>query len=313
MDNTLVDEVLGWIEDTIEEVESAFSIETLQSIENGVLPSTSMGQYLLNNFHRYMQERFPDCEESSIEYRLRVALFQWGMSFQRIDNSCHKMNDVSLYRWSEFEVNPGEHYNNFANGAQNFIDEVLLGEGGPDAPHVIYNCPVNNINWDSTSSKVKVTTRNGLVYLAETVLVTLSIGVLKANLESLFTPSLPQRLSTAILSTGFGPVTKIFLEWTEPWWPTGMKGFQLIWPKEYIDCCEGVTNSSSQSLEDTWHKTITGFDPVLDNPNVLLAWLGGPEAVHVESLSDNQVMIRCVQVLKDFAGYDVPDPVNVVV
>lgn len=307
MDDALVDEVLGWIEDSIETVESTFSIETLQEGTEGNTV-TSMGQHLLDSFLLYMKERHPNCEELSPEYQTRMALFQWGMSFQRIDNSCNRMNDVSLYRWSEFQVNPGEHYNNFARGAQPLVDEVLVDF---HHPFIIYNSPVRNINWETGSRQVKVTTEEGTTYLANTVLVTVSVGVLQSQLRSLFTPSLPENLSQAIRSTGYGPVTKIFLEWAKPWWQSNLKGLQLVWPKEYLDCCDGC--GQQQNLNDVWHKAITGFDPVLDNPGVLLAWLGGPEALHVEKLSDKQVTERCVQVLKHFTKYNVPLPEKVAV
>ncbi|ODN03764.1 Spermine oxidase [Orchesella cincta] len=308
--NEIVDEVLGWLEEAIEKVEATFSIETLQKEKNGEADSNgnlSMGLYLQERFLAYMTEQYPDLTEGSYYYDLRMALFQWGMSFQRIDNSCSKMNDVSLYRWSEFEVNPGEHYNNFRRGAQSFVDEVLVGDILQS--YIMYNCPVQNIQWND--SGVTITTKNGSSFCAQTTLVTCSIGVLKSNLESLFTPSLPKKQTEAIRSTGYGPVTKIFLEWAKPWWSPDFKGVQLVWPNEYIDCCNGKTNKMDSSLETCWPKTITGFDPVLENPNVLLAWLGGQEAVHAETIPKDIIIDKCVEVLGNFMGSkDIPRPIS---
>ncbi|CAL8125884.1 unnamed protein product [Orchesella dallaii] len=313
VEDDMVDEVLGWLEEAIEKVEATFSIETIQKEKNGERISEenmSMGEHLHEGFLAYMAESYPDLMEGSSDYDLRMGLFQWGMSFQRIDNSCNKMNDVSLYRWSEFEVNPGEHYNNFRKGAQSFVNEVLVG----DILHsfILYNSPVKNIAWND--SGVIITTKDGSSFSAQTTLVTCSIGVLKSNLDSFFTPSLPEKQAKAIRCTGFGPVTKIFLEWTNPWWSPDFKGVQLVWPKEYIDCCNGKIAQGEQNLEQTWHKTITGFDPVLDNHNVLLAWLGGPEAVHAEILPKDIIANRCVEVLRDFIrSKNIPNPVSATV
>lgn len=310
IESGLVDEVLGWIEDTIEKVEATFSIESFQG-EPGKHQQASMGKYLLDRFLAYLKDYHSEDDPDSSLYKLRMALFQWGMSFQRIDNSCDSMQNVSLYRWSEFEVNPGEHYNNFAKGAQSFVDEVLLGRT-KDASlesHIFYNSPVDNISWKPEGQgPVKVTTSNGKIFYATSVLVTCSIGVLKSNLESLFTPNIPEKLTSAIKSTGFGPVTKIFLKWSQPWWSPDLKGYQLVWPGEFIDCCSTPEPQDHQKLGASWHKTITGFDPVLDNPNVLVAWLGGPEAVFVETLPDSEISERCADILRKFTGLHVPLP-----
>jgi spermine oxidase len=222
------------------------------------------------------------------------------------------MSDLSLYRWSEFDVCRGEHYNNFLEGASSFINNVL----GASLPKEIIklNCPVANISWGSNNSdNIEVVTEDNKSFFAHCVLVTCSIGVLKANQETLFSPELPPVLREALNSSGFGPIGKILLKWDEPWWPAGTEGFQFLWPKDYINCCDDQRHLSEDDLIRNWPKSITGFDPVLDSPKWLLGWLGGPEAKFVETISEKEVGEKCAKLLEDFTGYKVslPDEVYV--
>ena len=54
--------------------------------------------------------------------------------------------------------------------------------------------------------------------LADHVIVTLPIGVMKASHQHMFTPSLPEDKVRSLERTGAGRISKIFLEWDSPWW-----------------------------------------------------------------------------------------------
>ena len=242
-------------------------------------------------------------------------MFDLGLdSYHRIDNCCNQMTDLSKLRWPDFEINGGELYNNFKNGAQNaisklsetFVSTLRLGH------------EVMKINWETEEIQVfvKFNTEQRF-YVGHSVLITCSVGVLQHSMN-IFSPPLPVKIAEAIKLTGFGPLTKIFLQWESPWWPTeGFRGYQLLWPEEFINCCdesyEDAPDEFEAKIAQNWVKSITGFDPVLDNPNVLLAWLGGPEAVYVETLDEKTVGHKCVEILRRFTGKDVPLPKAVLV
>jgi hypothetical protein len=106
-------------------------------------------------------------------------------------------------------------------------------------------------------------------------------------------------------------VTKIYLEWDHPWW-TGLskgkefKGLQFLWShSSSLKACEEYPD-----LEG-WTKAITGFDPVLDSPNVLLGWIGGKEALAVENMEAEAVGKECTKVLEMFARIPIPLPKRV--
>lgn len=76
------------------------------------------------------------------------------------------------------------------------------------------NKEVRNIDWNSNEVIIKCA--DGTEYQAEHVLFTITLGVLKKQHLTLFTPKLPQKKVTAIDNTAFGTLGKIFLEFEEP-------------------------------------------------------------------------------------------------
>jgi len=89
-------------------------------------------------------------------------------------------------------------------------------------------------------------------------------------------------------------------------------GIQLVWPNEYINCCDAAECNQNNDLSNTWYKAITGFDPVQDNPCVLLAWVGGPEAAYAESISQSEIGLICAKLLRQFTkNENIQDPKSI--
>lgn len=70
------------------------------------------------------------------------------------------------------------------------------------------------------------------MYTADHVVVTVSLGVLKKNFSTLFTPELPSEKRTAIERIPMGAVGKIFLEFDEKFWEDEWVGVSLLWKPE---------------------------------------------------------------------------------
>jgi len=305
VNETIVKEVIDWVENTLGDVEDNMTIETFQQErDKWDEDEISLGSHLRKEFQNYLKNYDDDGPELQ---KLRNAIFQWGMSFQRIDNSCNQMSELSLFRWSEYKANGAHVYRNFTRGAQNFVNEILVNSG-PLNSKILFKTPVKVIDW--SEDIVKLTSDAAEHFQCSSVLVTCSMGVLKEN-EHLFVPPLPQSLANAILVTGYGPVTKIFLEWENPWWTSQFLGVQLIHEDEWINYCD-FDHQRRQDLRETWYKAITGFDPVFQNPNVLLAWLGGPEAIYAETISTTEIGDTCAKILRQFTGNScIPQPKSV--
>lgn len=164
---------------------------------------------------------------------------------------------------------------------------------------------VTQIQWDGVDCPVNVSciTNHGqeAKYTCDHIVVTCSLGVLKKAVENkaLFRPQLPADKREAVNKIGFGTVNKIFLHYDQPFWSPGSASVKLAWSGDYTDVDE----------EKEWYRRIYSFDEVMDNPSVLVAWISGRAAVHVETLSDEEVGQTCTTILRQFLNNsDVPEP-----
>ena len=137
--------------------------------------------------------------------------------------------------------------------------------------------------------EVEVMCKFGESYIADHVIVTSSLGVLKAHHKDMFQPPLPKKKQEAIQDIGFGRVNKIFLKYEKPFWVEGNGGVYMGWKT-----CE-LGNKDSK-----WYKHIFGFDEVMNNPNVLVAWISGTGAEELEKLEDQEVKQTCTELLRIF-------------
>jgi monoamine oxidase len=95
---------------------------------------------------------------------------------------------------------------------------------------IIFNSPVKGI--DYSNNKVIVKTKNGEIYKADRVLVTVSIGVLRSNMIT-FKPVINEKKKKAIESITFHPGFKVAMKFSEKFYPDaitckvedGEKGF----------------------------------------------------------------------------------------
>lgn len=158
---------------------------------------------------------------------------------------------------------------------------------------VLLNAKVIEINSSISSSssqeESEFTTvtyvRNGVskVVQAKTVLVTVSLGVLKAGTID-FIPSLPDSKLESINNMGFGTVNKCMMSWNNDddlVWPEDEYWFLLLTPKDDED-----GGGQTQQRQQQYSPWTTFFNPTkFKGKPSLTAWLGGKEAIYAE---DNQ-------------------------
>ena len=85
-----------------------------------------------------------------------------------------------------------------------------------------------------------------------------------------------------------GQVSKLFLEWSEPWWAPNEGGIQLSWPSDQ----NHVHFHSFRHKSDyprTWYRSLCNFCEVETHPNILATWLAGEAAKVVDQLDDEEV------------------------
>ncbi|XP_067002314.1 peroxisomal N(1)-acetyl-spermine/spermidine oxidase [Anabrus simplex] len=166
-----------------------------------------------------------------------------------------------------------------------------------------YCKPVKQIRWGSatvTGPRATVKCIDGEEFHADYVLVTVSLGVLKTQSDTLFCPELPPEKLEAITKLGYGDINKIFLEYKRPFW---------VW-------CEGAIKlawSNDELIDRTdWVKGLCTFHEVAGSHNVIYAMVGGQEASYTEKISEEKIAEGCTNVLRRFTGDPaLPYPTNV--
>ncbi|XP_076070045.1 uncharacterized protein LOC143041837 isoform X2 [Oratosquilla oratoria] len=280
----------------------------------------SVGQFFRQRFEEYLASCPSDSAE---EKRFKEAIYHWRMRWERIDNACDSIHQLSSKCWSEFVFCDGNENMNYKDGFHSFLKAICKELD----TEIRMNSEVVRIEYqtslDGTSTQmsfaqpVTVYCRDGTVYSCDHVIVTPSLGYLKAHSE-LFSPPLPPSMSQAIHDIGFGTINKIHLEFSEAWWPTDCEGIQLVWLDQIPNFDRLAPNTEllpgqQLKIEDFWWYAISGFDLVFNNSKALVGWIGGPEAEYMETLDEATVGKACVQLLQQFTGRtDIPEPKRVI-
>lgn len=184
----------------------------------------------------FMRERFQQylrTIECPNERKIANDLFEWHIRFQIVDNSCMALHDVSAKHWGKYSFN-GEscqaHYN-FRDGFGAIVNKLIdeLDTNCILFKKEIVHVAVNGV--DSRRPRISVKCADQSVYTANHVLVTFSLGVLKANYMKMFQPKLPTFIERAINSIGFETINKLFLQFETAWWGD-LDGIQLIFKND---------------------------------------------------------------------------------
>jgi len=194
-------------------------------------------------------------------------------------SGCDSLYNVSLAQFGSYKELPGRHLE-IPKGFSAILD--IVKEGIPEE-NMKLNCPVRKIFWGDNNDAqcpedmVTVVCENGDKYFADHVIITVSLGVLKAACDRMFDPELPLKKKDAIHRLGFGVVNKVILVFDGP-----------ISPFHRLHLAWNPTINSEDNLRERWFRKIYSLEVVSEN--VVVGWLSGKEALFMESLTDDQVM-----------------------
>lgn len=145
---------------------------------------------------------------------------------------------------------------------------------------------------NSNDNYVEITCENGKKIIADQVLCTLPLGVLKDNGKKLFEPSLPDEKLESINKLMFGTVDKIYLEYEIPFLNPGVSEVMLLWDDR------DLTDDELKDLSKTWFRKIYSFTKISET--LLLVWISGKAAEFMEKLSTDEVSDTCTKILRQF-------------
>ncbi|XP_058497485.1 spermine oxidase [Solea solea] len=280
-----------------------------------------------------------DPDDSESTKKLKLSMLQQYLKVESCESSSPSMDEVSLSEFGEWTEIPGAHHV-IPEGFMKIVE--LLARDIPSST-VCLSKPIRCIHWNFSAQRQEVIDKSddtirdnnhnennhscrphqdpvklrSPIFLecedeewimADHVIVTASLGVLKQNHEAMFSPSLPEDKVLAIEKLGISTTDKIFLEFEEPFWSPECNSIQFVWEDE-------AQLEQPVYPEDLWYKKICSFD-VLYPPerygHMLSGWICGQEALYMERCDDETVAETCTELLRRFTGNpDIPKPCRV--
>lgn len=177
---------------------------------------------MVNNEFKKIITKDPTLNTPLVKSILDAMLFE-----ERSDNACSNLTELNVDGYNEHVDFKGDKYTNLKYGYKKLIDYFV---NRLPSQSLKTNEVVLNINWPKTSNLVTITTTKG-TYQAKQVLITVSLGYLKSNYNTLFNPALPANKINSINKLGFGVVDKIFLIFDKPVFTNfnQVQGLQILW------------------------------------------------------------------------------------
>tara|TARA_B100001765_G_scaffold168633_1_gene111671 strand:- start:102 stop:947 length:846 start_codon:yes stop_codon:yes gene_type:complete len=169
-------------------------------------------------------------------------------------------------------------------------DEEVLGGFDQITNHlsqnldIKLNTPVTKI--DYSSKKIKVFT-DKQAYVADSVVVTVPLGVLQQNLIE-FVPELPEKKRDAISNINLGNVNKVILRFPYKFWGDDKMFF---------------IERENRSAFSTWFN-----NEVIVNEPVIYSIISGDYSRELEKKSDEYVIEEAMKPLRAVYGEDIPNP-----
>ncbi|KAI1891958.1 hypothetical protein AGOR_G00149070 [Albula goreensis] len=257
------------------------------------------------HFAEKTQELLSAHEESPNVEQARGILSMVGKDFL-IDIGATDLNDVSQASWKYMPKDIGEDLN--IGGNMFRLVEKLLEDFPKEC--VVLNKAVSRIEWDRDDTQYPVRVVLGSEKMeADHVVVTMSLGCLKAGATTLFSPQLPQDKVQVINDLQFGTITKIFLEYEEAFWESSVSEISLVWEDE---SCEHIFTERNNWLK--YLHDFTVMRPQEKFGNVLIGWCAGDVAKLVEEMSEEKLSAAVTDHLRTFTGNSsLPAPKTVLV
>jgi len=190
-----------------------------------------------------------------------------------------------LNNLSSLLYNEGEEFSGVEKIATNGYDTIAtyLATG----LNIQLNQRVSEV--DYTDAKIKIT-HNGNISEADYVIVTVPLGVLKAN-KIQFTPALPNDKQLAIDKIGMNCVNKFLLTWNTAFW----------------DDVQYISYTPVSKDKFNYFVNVKKFNPSV---NALMTFAYADYARQTETMTDAQIIGEVMSHLKDIYGTSIPNPTN---
>lgn len=254
----------------------------------------SLGDFFVSRYTAAVQE-------SKFDATLADQFLDFFHKYENSYEASDSWFDASAIGYTQYWDCAGDLLLNWRDRGYQMVFDLLMnrvpGATKPSIPveeRIRFGQQVCRIEWATVDNQSAATVEcsDGTRWTADHVICTVSLGVLKERTPlGLFVPPLPASKLAAIDALTLGTVDKIYLHFAEPFWPADWKGFSLLWTK---------ADRELLRPEDAWMESVFGMYRVDFQPNILCGWISGPNARHMETLSEEQVYVGVVRLLHQF-------------
>lgn len=270
----------------------------------------SVGSFLRQALNVYWdsvkeQEQIEGCGNWSRKL-IEEAIFAMHENIQRTYTSAGDLLTLDFDAESEYRMFPGEEIT-IAKGYLSVIESLASV-----LPHGLIQLgrKVARIEWQPEAHQssghgcagrpVKIHFCDGSIMSADHVIVTVSLGVLKAGIgpdSGMFNPPLPTFKTEAISRLGYGVVNKLFLQLSSR--HDGRDGDYSKFP--FLQMAFHRPDSEWRHKKiPWWMRRTASLSPIYKNSGVLLSWFAGKEALALETLSDEEIIDGVSTTLSSF-------------
>lgn len=224
------------------------------------------------DFGSVFYEDFPEYKGNRLWTYMLSAFLEFDTG-----GDIYRLSSKSFYDDEEFEgrdVIVTNGYNRISNYLAKDLDIRL-------------NKKVTSI--DYSDNQILIKTNDG-EYIADMVLVTVPLGVLKKNVIQ-FVPKLPQNKQSAIDNMEMGQVNKFFLLWDSCFWDSDV---------QYI----GYTPMEKGKFN--YFLNVNTFS----NSNALITYAFGDYSIQTEKMTNQQVVDEIMTHLRSIYGNEIPEPIK---
>ncbi|XP_055531185.1 spermine oxidase-like [Wyeomyia smithii] len=261
----------------------------------------TLGDYFIGAFKQQIKESH---DLSSIDDNLVEQFITFYHNYQKGYLAIESWQNVSAANSADYEECEGDLRMSWrGKGFECLLDLLMNNHHNLFDEKIKLNQRVIHIVYDE--EPIRVMCEHGEKYEADTLIITIPLGVLQKRWKSLFSPELTKSKVRAIQGLHFGTVDKVFLEFDHPFWIARGNVFRLLWKQPDLEII--------RASQYKWVEGVTTFFCVDSNPRVLAAWLVGAEGLQAESLSDEEVKNGLLLILgMFFADVVIPKPINFV-
>lgn len=261
----------------------------------------SLGDYVMAKYRTALRQPAYAHIDAALAEQFIDFYHKYENSYEATDN----WFQASCAGYTQYWDCDGDLLLNWKDRGYRTVFDLLLRK--PPAPGGVipleqcihYGKEVRCVDWRpaEAQSRIRVECNDGSVWLADHVICTVSLGVLKERADSgMFVPKLPTSKRTAIAGLTLGTVDKIYVHFAEPFWPVEWKGFSLLWTQ--ADRAELLASRP----QEAWLEAVFGFYRVDYQPNVLCGWISGDAARQMEALPVSQVYDGVLRLIRQFVG-----------